>query len=234
MQDFKANENRELIINADGVDYVRIPIKTHVITPDDTIEDVLDKYVAGVVEEGDIVFIAESIIAAIQKRVIKVSDIQPRLLAKILSKFVYRNPSDPDDPGLRLPETMELVMQEVGGFRILLAAIASVFGKLIGKRGLFYKIAGSFARDIDGPTPYTLPPYNEYIVLNPENPQAVADKAKDFIKEDVLIVDVNDLGANILGNSSESFSNESAANVLKDNPLGQGKEQTPIGIIRKA
>ena len=230
MEIIKANKDKQLIIEVDNVKYMRIPVKTHVVMPDDKLEDVLDKYVADKLIKGDIIFVAESIVASMQKRSIKLVDIKPRKLATILSKFVYKNPYG---IGLSMPETMEMALREVGTPRIILASAGSAVGKLFKQRGWFYKIAGPLAREIDGPTPYTLPPYNEYVVLGPKDPQDVADRAQAHIKNDVMIVDINDLGGNILGNSSKTFSDELAVKVLKDNPLGQSHEQTPIGIIRQ-
>lgn len=230
METYKANKDKELIIEVEGSKYMRIPIKTHVIMAKDKLEDVLDKYVKDKLVKGDIIFVAESIVASMQKRSIKLVDIKPRKLATLLSKFVYKNPYG---IGLSMPETMEMALREVGVPRILLASVGSAFGKLLGKRGWFYKIAGPLAREIDGPTPYTLPPYNEYVVLGPKDPQAVADNMQQHIKYDVMIVDINDLGGNILGNSSKTISSELINKILADNPLGQSHEQTPIGIIRK-
>ena len=49
----------------------------------------------------------------------------------------------------------------------------------------------------------------------------------------VAIVDINDLGANILGFSEQEPSMDLIAKILGDNPLGQSDECTPMGIIRK-
>ena len=49
----------------------------------------------------------------------------------------------------------------------------------------------------------------------------------------VAIVDINDLGANILGCSQKEPSMALLARILGDNPLGQSSECTPMGIIRK-
>lgn len=230
MEKFQANKDKELIVEVDGIKYMRIPVKTHVIMPEDKLEAILDKYVKTLLEKDDVIFVAESVVASMQKRSIRLDEIKPRKLASILSKFVYKNPYG---IGLSMPETMEMALREVGTPRILFAAATSAVGKLFGKRGWFYQIAGPLAREIDGPTPYTLPPYNEYVVLGPKNPQAVAIKASEYINCDLMIVDINDLGGNILGNSSKTYSNQLALKILADNPLGQGHEQTPIGIIRK-
>lgn len=123
---------------------------------------------------------------------------------------------------------------------MLLAAFTSVIGKLLGKKGWFYIIAGSKVRDIDGPDEYTIPPFNEYVVLAPENPNKIAKEISEYLGCQVAIVDINDLGQNVLGNSvkfiegtKKGFTNKEIASLLKDNPLGQSCEQTPIGIMRK-
>ena len=50
----------------------------------------------------------------------------------------------------------------------------------------------------------------------------------------VAIVDINDLGANILGFSEKQPTLDWLARALGDNPLGQSSECTPMGIIRRA
>ena len=107
-------------------------------------------------------------------------------------------------------------------------------GKLLGKRGWFYEVAGYKASSIDGPCHYTLPPYNRYVVLGPENPEKVASELSEMLEgTPVLIVDINDLGGTILGSSLGEETEAYYLQFLKDNPLGQSKEQTPMGIIRE-
>lgn len=226
----KVNDNKKLVIDVDGVRYARIPIRTHVITPQETWEEVLDSYLGDNLEDGDMVFIAESVVSVMQGRAIKLCDIKPRKLARFLSSHVGHNPGG---VGLTCPEMMEMAFQEVGTPRMLCAAVASVVGKLLGKKGWFYIVAGADVRDIDGPDEYTLPPYDEYVVLAPKDPNVVARDMTAHLGHQVMIVDINDLGQNILGNSSLSTPCELIASILRDNPLGQSSEQTPIGIIRK-
>ena len=45
---------------------------------------------------------------------------------------------------------------------------------------------------------------------------------------------LNALGANILGFSEKQPTMDWLARALGDNPLGQGEECTPMGILRKA
>ncbi|MEG2857899.1 MAG: F420-0--gamma-glutamyl ligase, partial [Clostridia bacterium] len=157
-------------------------------------------------------------------------DIHPSRLAKFLCKFVYKSPYG---IGLGIPETMEMAIRECGAPRLLFAAAISAVGKLFHKRGWFYRFAGYRAESIDGPTPNTLPPYNTCVVLGPENPDKVAREIDAAIGFRVAIVDVNDLAGKILGVSRDDMDHEYIARILKDNPLGQSAQQTPMGIIRE-
>ena len=51
---------RELSRSVDGVAYDRLPRKTHVITAEDDIVEVADRYTAAERREGDIIVVAES------------------------------------------------------------------------------------------------------------------------------------------------------------------------------
>ena len=230
MDGFVVNENKNEIIEVDGVKYRRLAIKTHVISENDVITDVAVKYVKDLAIDGDILFITEKIVGCTQGRAIPLKDIKPRPLAKFLCKFVLKTPYG---IGLAMPETMEMALQECGTMRILFAAAVSAVGKLLGKRGWFYMIAGEKARTIDGPCDCTLPPYNECVSLAPLNPDEVAKKVSDAIGAAVIITDINDLGGNILGTSDKAMDRDLYVKILKDNPLGQSSEQTPMGIIRK-
>jgi F420-0:gamma-glutamyl ligase-like protein len=224
------NEGKMDLMEVDGVAYLRLPIKTHVITENDRIADVVETYAKPYLQEGDIVFLSEKSVACSQKRAVPLSEIKPRPLAKFLTKFVYKSPYG---IGLGIPETMEMALRECGTLRILFAAACSAVGKLFGKRGWFYKIAGYKAESIDGPTPYTLPPYNTCVVLGPEDPDKVAAEIKARIGNSVAIVDVNDLQGKVLGASDPTVDRALIPRILKDNPLGQSSQQTPIGIIRR-
>lgn len=232
MDGFVVNDSKNEIIEVDGVNYRRLAIKTHVITDKDTIVGVCEQYAKPLIEENDILFITEKIVGCTQGRAIPIKDIKPRPLAKLLCKFVLKTPYG---IGLAMPETMEMALRECGTMRILFAAFISAIGKLIGKRGWFYRIAGEKARAIDGPCDCTLPPYNECVSLAPAEPEVVAeDVSKALGGVGVIITDINDLGGNILGSYPASIDCDLMVRILKDNPLGQSHEQTPMGIIRVA
>ncbi|MEG0753336.1 MAG: coenzyme F420-0:L-glutamate ligase [Angelakisella sp.] len=224
------NPGKNETIEVDGISYRRLCIKTHVITDTDSMPQVALQYAAPNMQEGDILFITEKAVACTQKRAIPIKDIHPRPLARFLSRFVLKTPYG---IGLAMPETMEMALRECGTLTILFAAFCSAIGKLFGKRGIFYNIAGDKARAIDGPCDFTLPPYNEYVVLGPAEPDKVAKDVSAAIGHPVLITDINDLGGNILGHHPETLDPSLYIKILKDNPLGQTNEQTPMGIIRR-
>ena len=227
---FQPNPGKNLIRTVDGVDYQRIPLKTHLITKDDKMTDVVLRYAKPFMQEGDILFISEKAVACTQNRAIPMEDIKPRKLAVTLSKYVTKTPAG---IGLGIPETMEMALQECGTLRILFAAFCSVIGKLLGQKGWFYMVAGPKARGIDGPTEGTIPPYDHYVVLTPADPMGTSKALAKALGHPVAIVDINDLGANILGFSHSTPSMELIGRILGDNPLGQSSECTPMGIIRK-
>lgn len=220
---------KQPVIEYNNKKYLRIPVKTHVILREDNIIDVVKKYTEEVIKDNDIVFISEKAVAITQGRAFPLDEIKPRPLARFLSNHVTKTPVG---IGLGIPETMEMALRECGVLKILFAAAVSFITKLFGRKGDFYRIAGYRASSIDGPTPNTLPPYNRYVVLGPNEPDKVAHDISESIKAEVAIVDMNDLGGNILGTSSKSMDRKMLLGVLRDNPLGQCSEQTPIGIIR--
>lgn len=225
-----ANPGKNLMRTVDGVDYQRIPLKTHLITSEDRIIDVVQQYAKDRMIEGDLLFISEKAVACTQNRAIPMEDIKPRKLAVTLSRHVTKTPAG---IGLGIPETMEMALQECGTLRILFAAFCSVIGKIFRKSGWFYHVAGPKARGIDGPTAGTIPPYDHYVVLTPEAPEKTAKELAEALGHPVAIVDINDLGANILGMSHKEPSEELLGRILGDNPLGQSSEQTPMGILRQ-
>ena len=223
------------IIYARGVAWERISIKTRLILKGDNllmaIEDGLEEADADI-QPDDILFVSEKAVGASQGRYYLLDDgsLKPRRLAVLLSRFVTKTPGG---IGLGIPETMECALTECGTPRILFAAFISAFGKLFGRKGDFYRIAGTKARSIDGPTSGTIPPFNRAVSLAPEDPDGVSRTIAEHFSCEAAVVDVNDLGGNILGVFPPELDRDLLVEILSDNPLGQGTASTPVGIIRK-
>jgi len=223
------NKGKNLVIEIDGATFARYPVKTKLITPEDKdIAALVAEFAAPHVQPGDLLFISEKAVSVTQGRSYHINDITPSKMAVFLSRRVMKTPVG---IGLGSPQTMQLAIEEVGLLRILVAAVIGGIGKIFGIKGLFYIIAGEGARSIDGAVPYAIPPYNQYVSKGPVNANQVAEKIAAKLSVKVAIVDANDLGVNILGASS-GVDRKFVARAIKDNPLGQTDEQTPVGIIR--
>jgi len=228
----QANEGKALEASVDGKSYARIPLRTRVVMPDDDLESVVMEYAKDAVQPGDLLFVTEKIVAITQGRSYRLDEISPRPLARFLSRYVVRTSYG---IGLGMPETMEMALRECGTLRILFAAGVSVITKAFGRRGDFYRIAGDKARAIDGPTKNTIPPYNQAVVLGPKNPREVAVRLKKMLggNLEVAVVDINDIGGNILGSTLDKAGERRLVRILGDNPLGQATQSTPMGIVRE-
>ena len=224
------NKGKNLIINVNGESFARYPIKTHVVMPGEDLIKLIEKYLIPFAKAGDIIFISEKMIAITQRRSIPIKDIKPSWLAKNAVRFVYKNPGG---LGIATPWTMQMVIDEAGLPRFLFSAIVAVITKPFGIKGMFYRLIGQRAKAIDGPIPHAMPPYNECVTLSPLNSDKVSKEIKKAFGYEVVIIDANDLGVETMGISSDTIKNSWASAVFKDNPLGQGKEQTPLCIVRK-
>lgn len=223
------NPGKNELVQSSECNYLCLAIKTKVITEEDSLTNIIEDYAKPYLRKGDILFLSEKMVACTQGRAIPLDSIKPSFLSRFLSKFVTRNKAGAN---LAMPETMQCAVDECGSIRILLAAVAGMFGKLLGQKGWFYHVAGYRAAGIDRPCDSTIPPYNNHVVLTPLAPDRVAtDISKTLDDVIVLIVDVNDLGANILG-SSEHIDRDYIIDLLRQNPLGQSNESTPMGILR--
>ena len=223
------NEGRELHAAIDGVVYARQPVRTHLVTAQDDAVDVVTRYATGLDTDVALVAVSERMVAITQGRSHRMVDIRPGRLARLLVRYVTRPGYG---IGLGTAETMQLAIDEVGAPRILLAAAVSAITKPFGVHGLFYRIAGPQAGAIDGPTSYTIPPYNEAATLGPKDPDGAARRRAATLDRPVAVIDANDAGCNVLG-ASPGVDRALVRRLFADNPLGQAREQTPIAIIRR-
>ncbi|MCS7257876.1 MAG: coenzyme F420-0:L-glutamate ligase [candidate division WOR-3 bacterium] len=207
----------------------RILVKTHIITEKDSILEIINQYVAPLLLPNDIVTISESVVAITQGRAIKVSKIRPRILAKLLWRFVRKVPYG---IGLRNPYSMECAFRECGTTRILVAAFISAFAKLVRRKGDFYRICGIQAAMIDAPGTAGLAQFRDCVILGPQKPHLVVSNLALKFQTPFAIVDANDIfGCTVVACSHPCY-NDLISYVLDDNPMGQGAECTPIAIIR--
>ncbi len=224
------NEGKQRAITTSFGVFDRYPVRTHVIRRGEDLSEVLRRYVPDETAAEDYLFISEKTVAISQGRAWDISEIRPSLPAKALCRFVYRSPYG---IGLGSPWTMQLALEEVRLPRLLLAATCSALTKPFGIRGVFYRVAGTAAKAIDGPCDCTIPPYNHYAKKAPKDPDRVARQLALQFGCPVVIIDANDLGVEVLGKSSDKVSTQFCKEVFRDNPLGQSSESTPLCVVRK-
>lgn len=219
-------------IAVNGRVYRRLMIKTHVIMAGEDLAEVVSRYANPHLADGDIVFVSEKAAASSQGRAVPIDSIRPRPLARFLARRVRRVPYG---FGLGKPETMEMALREAGAPRILLAAGVHVLSRLVGRRGDFYRVAGRRVAAIDGPTAWAQPPFDRCVTLAPLDPDGLCEAIVPRLQRraGAAIVDVNDIGSEVLG-ASRSVDRSLVRQALRDNPLGQGAFQTPIGLLRAA
>jgi len=228
----KAMKKNSKIINIESIDYLRIPLKTKILTPEDDILSIVKDCINGKIESNDIISISESPLAITQGRAIPVSELKIGWLANFLWRYV----SNVDyGIGLRAPESMQCAIDECGAPRILFAAIVAGLGRFVGRRGKgdFYRLAGMQAALIDAATTSPIPPYENCVIKGPKNPEKEAQKIKDEIGFECCVMDINDIGGCWMIGGSDGIDKEFMEKVMKDNPQGQGDELTPICLIRK-
>ncbi|MBV9408591.1 MAG: coenzyme F420-0:L-glutamate ligase [Candidatus Eremiobacteraeota bacterium] len=203
---------------------VAIPVRTRLIAPGDDLAVVVRDAVRGIARPGDVVAIAETAVAIAQSRFIPAEMIRPSRLALTLSRRAGALAT------VNQPESLQLVIDQVGARKVAWAALAHVVGRLRGKRGVFYEILGEAIAAIDGYTG-TLPPYERAIVLGPAEPDRVATELSDALGVHVAIVDANDLRrAKTLG-ASPHLDRGAVERALLGNPAGNGDEQTPLVVL---
>jgi F420-0:Gamma-glutamyl ligase len=203
---------------------VAIPVRTRLIAAGDDLAQVVGEAVRGIARPGDVVVIAETAVAIAQSRFIPAEFIRPSRFALTLSRRAGALAT------VNQPESLQLVIDQVGPRRVLWAALAHVLGRLRGRRGVFYEILGEAIAAIDGYTG-TLPPYERAIVLGPAEPDRVSNELAEALGVHVAIVDANDLRrAKALG-ASPRLDRAAVERALLGNPSGNGDEQTPLVVL---
>ena len=216
----------------DGRTYLRLPVRTHVLTEKDDIADVLWKYVRQSFKPGDVVFISETAVAICQGRARDWHDIKPSWLARQLSRRVTKSPYG---VGLRSPYAMQYAIELTGLPRILLGCVAHVAGRLVHKKRWFYDVAGVQARMMDAEHTMGVKEFYECVIPGPYDPQGTVRKLKETTGMDVAIVDVNDIYPPwCIASTLPKAGARLLERCLTDNPLGQGSECTPLGIWRES
>lgn len=207
---------------------VRVPVKTRVLIASDDLIGVIKKYSPVELEPDDVITIAESVLAITQGRIVWPDDLKISVWARLACRCF------PQAASISSPQGMQILMNCEGTARVLYALLLGGIGKLFGKSGVFYQMAGREAPLIDDITG-TMPPYDKHVVLGPVHTSEVCNKITAFFGiYGAAIMDVNDLKRALVVGTSESLENdkEQLIKILIDNPFGNASEKTPIIILK--
>lgn len=234
--EFTPNEGKRLEGQADGVKYLRIPLKTHLVMPGEDLMALIEKYAKPLIQPGDLLFVSEKIVCISQNRIIRRDEVKTSWLARLLSSRVKNYAGTPQFRGLGhgTAPAMQLLIEEAGYPRVLFAAAAAALTLPLGIHGAFYYLVGKQAKSIDCPMSWTIEEYKDMAKRAPKDPDVVAKNLKQRFGVDTVIVDANYRGAFQLGRSNPAHSDRFIGQLLADNPAGQDSEMTPLFLIRKA
>jgi len=204
----------------------RIPVRTPLISARTGLLPVIDEATRDLREAGDVLAIAESPAAGGQGRLVPLELIEPTRTARVLCRFVGKIGP------LHSPEGMQGAILEVGKPRVLAGAGAGAIGKLVGKRGWFYEVAGEQAAMIDD-VAACIPPFDHHMVYGPRDPDRLAAELAAALGCGVAVVDANHLSGAWAVGASPGVDRKWVEQALSDNPAGNEDEQTPVVILRK-
>jgi len=204
---------------------IAIPVRTRIVREGDDLAALVAAAVHGIARAGDVIAISETAVAIAQGEFVVAEHIRPSRLAYALARQAGAMAT------VSQPESVQLVIDNVGAWRVFSAAAMHAVARAFGKRGVFYERLGEAIAAIDGYTG-TMPPYERAIVLAPRDPDGVSDAIAAVTGAGCAIVDANDLKkAKVLG-ASAGVNRELVEQALLDNPHGNSDEQTPIVVLK--
>lgn len=215
----------------DGRSFERVPIRTPVLMPGDDIPTAIRDNAGPQLRSGDTVVLSESAVAIMQGRARDWRTIRPGRLARWMSARVIKTSWG---TGLRSPYAMQYAIELTGVPRMLLAGVAHVVGRALGKKGWFYLTAGLNARMMDAEHTMGIKEFYEYCIPAPADPPGTCRTLKAATGYDIAICDINDINpAWCVASTLPKDRVRLLERSFDDNPLGQSDEQTPIGIWRE-
>ena len=215
-----------------GIRFERYAVKTHFIERGEDYIELVRRYIKPLYNPGDIVSISEKVISMCQNNTVEMKDVHPGFFAKFLSRFATRNHTG---IGMDQPYKLQLAIDLKGLPLILWASFCGAVGKIFGRQGVFYKIAGQDVSGIDGFYSRSFfETYHTLAVLNPREPNKVCADIETELDMACMIVDANDINIEILGRSQSIADKplELLLGAIGDNPSGQDDELTPFVIVR--
>jgi F420-0:gamma-glutamyl ligase len=222
-------ESFESTVSVGGERFERIVVCTPWLAPRHDLAAFLRDCVAERLGPGDLLVVTEKVVVVTTGRGVPADTVRPGRLARFVAAHV--RPVG-NSRGLSIPEKAQLVIDTAGWWRVAAAVAAGALTRPLGIHGAFYVVAGYVARSMDG----MRPPYGDTLLppLSPRTARAIAEHLTTVLGHPVAIVDINDRGGSVRAVAGSSMSRQRLTEVLRDNPLGQRGQSTPIAIVRRA
>lgn len=231
LNEFKANAGKQVEITVAGRTFARHAVPTHFVQVGEDYVDLIERYIKPIYQEGDILSSSEKIISLCQERVVYKKNMKLSRLAKFLSRFASHSSAG---IGVDSPWKMQFAIDQRGALYVIWAALCAGFGKLLGKRGVFYEMVGQEVAGLDGFYDHCFDVYGEFGIRIPENSSAVCEEIWDKLGIKMMIVDANDLAQELLGKCAALDESETTLmGMIADNPCGNGTQLTPFVLIRE-
>ena len=214
-----------------GRAYERYAIQTHFVQVGEDQAALVERYVRPLYQPGDVLSFGAKVMAMCVGSVRRRDEVKPGFWAKALWRFAGINHTG---VGMHEPYKLQLVIDQVGLPRMLLAAFLSAVTKPFGVKGVFYRVCGQGVGGIDGfYTRSSFPIYHDLALLNPPNPDKLCEELCGKTGIPVVLMDANDLQRDQLGKCNAfPLTDAEVHDALRDNPSGQGDERTPLILIR--
>jgi hypothetical protein len=217
-------------VEVGGRTYERILVHTHLIHIKEPLEPLLESLVRPLLNKGDFVAMSEKVVAISEGRVVHQSVVRAGPLAKLIVKGTRKYAND---VAFSDPRKMQVAIMQTGSTRAAFAMVVGAVTKLFGRHGDFYRIAGHRIAEIDGFNPDTVPPFDEFAMLGPADPDKACASYARLLGHPVAIIDGNNINVEVLGMSPAMPVDKSTVRLaLLDNPMGQADELTPFVIVR--
>lgn len=228
-QPLEAGATATAAIDVDGTPFDRVVVCTRWLGPDDDLGEVVAAATSSLLRPGDVIAVSEKLVLVTSGRAVPASSIRVTPLARWVAARV--RPIG-DSRGLSIPGKMQLVIDLSGRACIVLAVAAAAVTRPLGLRGAFYVVAGPNARAMDG----LRKPYHDVLLppLARADARALADELSARIGHPVAVVDINDRGGSVRAVADGPLTARQVAAALRDNPMGQRAQATPIVVIRRA
>ena len=167
-------------VEVGGRTFERILVHTHLIHIKEALEPLLESQVKPLLKQGDWVAMSEKVVAISEGRVVHHSVVRAGPLAKLIVKGTRKYANDvrvqrpPQDAGRHHANRLSA--------RAAFAMVVGGITKLFGRHGDFYRIAGHRIAEIDGFNPDTVPPFDEFAMLGPADPDKASAQLRPFAR----------------------------------------------------